>query len=941
MTRHWSGQVGVLTGLAISALFWADGAVAQRQPVADQTLGEERSIVTSIEFEGIPGDLITEGARRGPNLFHSFQEFNIDQGRAAYFANPVGVENIFGRVTGGGRSEILGQVGVFGEANLFLLNPNGIVFGPNSSLFINGSFLATTADAIRFGEQGWFSATTPEAPSPLLTINPSAFFFNQMPASPITVRSTIPIDPDLETIGLSVGVGENLALLGGNINVEGGGLNASGGRIDLGAVKSAGTIGLNAEGSFVFPPDVQRGDIVFTEDTRADVRTIESGGAIMITAQRITITGGSRLQAGILPEQGLQGSQAGDIRLDAAEQILMTQSSRIQNVVSVNSQGNAGNIEIATPILELMDGARLDARTRGQGDAGRVIITASDRATFQGASKNGVISAVFSTVEESGNGNGGDIKITTRVLEVMDGAALVASTRGQGNAGRIILTASDRIIFNNGDAFSSVGTGGDGDGSDINITTPFLEVLGGAQLIASTRGQGNAGRVIISVSDRVLLDGVNSSGFSSGFFISTLSNATGSGRDVIVRTPDLQISHGAVIDAGTANNQRGGNILIDAAQVSAISGGQVITTTAGAGQAGDITINADRIHLSGRDLTFPQRVRAFGRDRAANQGNGESGLFANTRLDSMGNGGSINLRPIDLTVRNHAQISAQSQGSGAAGDVMIQAQSAIVLDNYASINSDTNGGQGDIDLAARLLVLQENSTITTNASGLATGGNIDIEADFIVAAPNENSDIFANAFEGSGGEINLTALAIFGLEFRTRAELQQLLGDNPADLTPRNLPSNDVTAFSQTSPNIDVGTVTFRTPDVDPSQGLVELPIAPLIAADRIVSTCPTDGGGTAASLQDEFTVTGRGGLPVNPLTPFNGDTVLAGWATLDDQPNNTPISPPNPTMPTPAERAIVEATGWSRDAAGNVVLIAAAPAITSQSPLSNSVHCH
>ena len=362
----------------------------------------------------------------------------------------------------------------------------------------------------------------------------------------------------------------------------------------------------------------------------------------------------------------------------------------------------------------------------------------------------------------------------------------------------------------------------------------------------------------------------------------------------------------------------------------------MITTTSGRGRAGNIRINADRIHFSGRDPTFAQRLEEFGPDITENEREGESGLFANTRPDSTGAGGEITLNSTNLVVSDQAQITAQSQGSGAAGEVTIRAREAIVLDNHASINSDTTGGQGDIDLATSLLLLQDNSTITTNASGPATGGNIDIEAGFIVATANENSDIFANASQGSGGQINLTALAIFGLEFRTRTELQQLLGDDPADLTPRNLPTNDVTAFSQTSPNIDVGTVTFRTPDVDPSQGLVELPIVPLIAANRIVSTCPTDSSRTATSLQGEFTVTGRGGLPANPLTPFNGDTVLADWATLDDQPNNTPISAPAPTMTPPSERAIVEATGWSRDAAGNIVLIATA----AQSPFANPIQC-
>ena len=265
-------------GLVMSVLLQPNSVMAQLKPITDNTLGDEGSIVTPDQINGLPGDRISGGAQRGGNLFHSFQAFSIDEGRAVYFANPTGVENILGRVTGGGGSEILGRLGVLGEANLFLINPNGIIFGPNASLDIGGSFLATTADGVGFGEQGWFSATTPEAPSPLLTINPSAFFFSQISTGDIAVRATTPIDSALASFGLSVGVGENLALLGGDITIEGGGLNASGGRIDLGAVEGAGTVRLNGEGGFVFPSEAQRGDVVFSEAARADVRTPEGGG---------------------------------------------------------------------------------------------------------------------------------------------------------------------------------------------------------------------------------------------------------------------------------------------------------------------------------------------------------------------------------------------------------------------------------------------------------------------------------------------------------------------------------------------------------------------------------------------------------------------------------------------------------------------------------------
>jgi filamentous hemagglutinin family protein len=169
--------IAVLAEVAIASI--AECARAQSRIVPDNTLGNERSVVEK-NFNNLPVEVITGGAQRSRNLFHSFREFNVSEGRGAYFANPTGVENILTRVTGDNVSHILGTLGVLGNANLFLINPNGIIFGQNAFLDMRGSFVATTANAIQFGARGFFSATNPQSPSSLLTVNPSAFFFNQI-----------------------------------------------------------------------------------------------------------------------------------------------------------------------------------------------------------------------------------------------------------------------------------------------------------------------------------------------------------------------------------------------------------------------------------------------------------------------------------------------------------------------------------------------------------------------------------------------------------------------------------------------------------------------------------------------------------------------------------------------------------------------------------------
>lgn len=279
------------------------------QIIPDQTLGVESSKITPIGA----ADLINGGATRGTNLFHSFQEFNIGVGRGAYFSNPTGIENIFSRVTGGNPSNILGTLGVLGNANLIFLNPNGIVFGANSSLDLRGSFVASTASSLLFDNGFEFSSTNPTAP-PLLTVNiPVGLGFRSNPGR-ITNRS-VATDLDGNLVGLQVDTGKSLALIGGDVNIPGGGrLTALGGRIELGGLAEEGTVGLTIDGnsaSFSFPQGVKLGNVSLSEDARVGVRGV-GGGDIVVNANNFTATGGGRLTA------GTEGAgNAGDITVNA------------------------------------------------------------------------------------------------------------------------------------------------------------------------------------------------------------------------------------------------------------------------------------------------------------------------------------------------------------------------------------------------------------------------------------------------------------------------------------------------------------------------------------------------------------------------------------------------------------------------------------------------
>ena len=204
LSRPWylAGLIGPWLPLLVTPL-----ALAQITP--DATLGTEGSLISpGVAVRGEVTDLIEGGAVRGGNLFHSFWEFNIDDGQRVYFANPAGIESILSRITGGNPSAIFGTLGVDGAADLFLLNPNGIIFGENAALDIEGSFYASTAEAIPLGN-GVYSATTPEQSS-LLIVNPSALISTYLSDA----------SGDIENRG-QLAVQGNLTLAANNLDLQG------------------------------------------------------------------------------------------------------------------------------------------------------------------------------------------------------------------------------------------------------------------------------------------------------------------------------------------------------------------------------------------------------------------------------------------------------------------------------------------------------------------------------------------------------------------------------------------------------------------------------------------------------------------------------------------------------------------------------------------------
>jgi filamentous hemagglutinin family protein len=510
------------------AIFSGDAAFGQQlQP--DDTLGSESSVVTSgVTINNIPSDLVTNGAIRGANLFHSFATFNVNEGQGVYFDNP-GIERIITRITGSSPSNIFGTLGVLGEtADLFLLNPNGIIFGPNASLDLKGSFLATTASGYIFPD-GIYSAVEPSS-STLLSVNmPIGLQFRGM-AGPIVNQSRV-IDPISGLpVGLQVQRGKTLALVGGDITMEGGILTASGGRIELGSISGSDQVSLNGKNLALGYKGIQDqdfGDIKLLREA-----AIVNGGDIRLQGRNVTITEGSQLFAIVL--SGLKSSsvkinasesfelsdksfittstvgdgKAGNVIINA-KRIFLRDSSFIESSSSffgaTNASGQAGNILITSGQIEISGGSYINASTTGPGEGGNIVINASDYVNIFGVSpETGISSGLYTLSEGNASGNAGSITLNTPFMRVADGATLNVSSFGTGAAGNLNITAQYVLLENNG-SFSAQTTGEAG-----NITLNANDIILRSNSIISTNATDTADGGNITINTGVLLGADNS-----------------------------------------------------------------------------------------------------------------------------------------------------------------------------------------------------------------------------------------------------------------------------------------------------------------------------------------------------------------------------------------------------------------------------------------------
>ena len=785
-------------------LLLATPSIAPAQILPDHSLPNNSIITPNSNVLQIDG-----GTSAGSNLFHSFQEFSVPTGNEAFFNNATNINNIITRVTGENISNIDGLIRANGGANLFLINPNGIVFGPNARLDIGGSFLGSTAESLLFDDGSVYSAIAPEAP-PLLTINlPVGLQMGQNSGAIQVANSghqlqllrgiragTTPLDLTQNPVGLQVDADRTLALVGGSIDLTGGVVVAPGGDIELGAVE------------------------------RGSVRLDATSGSWEIDYDRV--------------------ETFADVRL--SDRALLDASAPEPGAIRVRSR----NIDIA-------DSSAIFLQNQGELPSGSIDLHASDTISIRGNLPDADVPSTVYT-QALGAGRGADIEIVARQFHLEETAVLLSRNFGDGAGGNISLAAVDEITISSGVNLSasalvstiSAGTFGAGDAGAISIATQQLKIRDGSTISSVAFGGGNGGNLSIQASETI---------------------------EVVGATP--QLGSGSSIAAVSTGNGNAGDANLRTARLVLRDGGEVTASTAAAGNSGTISIVAsESIEVTGTNL----EGQIF--SRVASSAEGASAFLRNAlglpEFPS-GNSGNVEITTPELRIGNGGLLSVNSTGTGEAGNLQIDA--GVIVANDASLSASTfSGNGGNIAVQTNALQLRHNSEISTEAQGTGNGGNITIDTVNLVLL--EDSDITANAEAGQGGNILITTEGIFVS------------------------PDSSITASSQFG--ID-GIVQINNPDVDSTQGIVELSQTPVEASDRVVSGCGAD------ALENSFAFIGRGGLPPNPSQQLISDrpwTDLRDLSTLRGQ--NTASTPEANTT-----GKLVEANGWMVHPDGKIELVA------------------
>ncbi|MBW4493686.1 MAG: CHAT domain-containing protein [Oscillatoria princeps RMCB-10] len=746
----------------------ASATPALAQPITPAPDGIGTTVTPQGNTFNIQGGSLS---RDGANLFHSFQKFGLSEGQIANFLSNPDIRNILGRVVGGDASYINGLIQVSGgNSNLFLMNPAGILFGPNASLNVPASFTATTATGIGFGS-GWFNAVGSNDYN-ILVGTPSAFNFAVLQPGAIVNEGN-----------LSLTSGNNLALLGGTV-INTGTLSSPGGNITIAAVPGESAVRISQEGHLL-SLDIEPAGLGGTGGTpvlqdnnekltplslpqlltgrpdfgHASALSVNEKGEVSLTGSGVRIPTEGGIAAGNIDTSSESGD-GGAITLNATSDIV-TDSLR----TVAGGTGSGGEISVSSSAGGINTSAGVVDSSSVDGNGGNVTLTA-ERDIVTGEIKSASSGEITSTTDEWGNeefsstggtGTGGKITLESRSGAIDTSAGSLSSYSFESDGGSVTLSASGdiktgNIISSSGywdmDTYNSFGPG-PGNGGNITLNSSVGGINTASAGLDSSSFQGNGGSVTLTASGDIKTSDIYS--YSRGYYDRDTSTTagTGSGGDISITSSaggidTLNTSRESFAGINSSSNQgKGGSVTLTA--FGDIKTGDIRSSSNGSG--GNITLNssAGGIDTSLSWALFSSSsqgdggsvtLTAFG-DIKTNNIWSDSGTGSGGNITLTSRAGAIDAGSRDTTSFYGSLSSYSAQGNGgsvtltAAGDI----KTGDIISSSGSYDSDTETWQG---------------------TGTGSGGNIALNSssggiDTALGGLNTSS------YQGSGGSVTLTA----------------------------------------------------------------------------------------------------------------------------------------------------------------------------------------
>ncbi len=610
------------------------------------------------------------GQQLGNNLFHSFGTFNLNHNESAIFSGPNSIKHVISRVTGGKSSYINGLLrSTIPNADMYFLNPAGIMFGEQARLDVQGSLHVSTANYLRLGEEGRFDATRPE--QSLLTVAPpTAFgFLDESFAGISTERSflAVPGDKTLSFTGGHLTFRDSQLTTGENLTIK---RDKTNGQVYLVSVASAGEVFVNPEaGGISTKAFEQYGRITITDSTPVADRAERDIGNIDVSGAgggKVYIHGGQIFMenAYIFTNTSAKNNNQG-ITINATDTLTLTNGTKITAESLDKSSGKAGSITLTADKIRLTDGTQLVSTTQNANPAGNITATATAEITIAGQMdkfSSGFVSNTVST------GTGGQITVIAPTLAI-DGGVIRADTDGLGNAGNVLVQVDTLTLKDGGQINSSAG----------NKDTTYDD--------------GNGGTLTIEAQTAILITGYNSGLLSNVF-------TAGEGGTIKITAPVIEIQDGGTIQAGTQGLGKGGTITINVGNLTIKNNGKINASTLGFGQGGDVKIQARHISLT------------------------DKGTIT-ARSDAIGDAGYLELQVEDSLCMQNGFIQTEAV-SADGGDITIYSPGYLYLTN-SQITTDVKAEEGDggnITLNPKFLALDDSKITAKAVSG--DGGNINI-----------------------------------------------------------------------------------------------------------------------------------------------------------------------------------------------------------------------